>query len=124
MATKKIIKKTPTKTIPTKKAPAKKTSTPSNVKSSVEAKAKTFAKNIEKEAKVIKNEGKVIGSKIGTRRERANTEEKIFMVLWVIAMIRGLSILFKNGRRLFVSMLLIIMGILLVTGFFNKKSNK
>jgi len=39
-------------------------------------------------------------------------------------MIRGLSILFKNGRRLFVSMLLIIMGILLVTGFFNKKSNK
>jgi hypothetical protein len=81
MATKKIIKKTPTKTIPTKKAPAKKTSTPSNVKSSVEAKAKTFAKNIEKEAKVIKNEGKVIGSKIGTRRERANTEEKIFMVL-------------------------------------------
>jgi hypothetical protein len=46
------------------------------------------------------------------------------MVLWVIAMIRGLSILFKNGRRLFVSMLLIIMGILLVTGFFNKKSNK
>jgi len=124
MATKKIIKKTPTKTIPTKKAPAKKTPTPSNVKSSVEAKAKTFAKNIEKEAKVIKNEGKVIGSKIGTRRERANTEEKIFMVLWVIAMIRGLSILFKNGRRLFVSMLLIIMGILLVTGFFNKKSNK
>lgn len=102
---------------PVKKAPAKK----STVKSAVEAKAKTFAKGFEKEAKVFKDESKVIGSKIGTRRERSNTEEKIFMVLGIIALIRGLSILFKNGRRLFVSMLLIIIGILLVTGFFSKK---
>jgi uncharacterized membrane protein HdeD (DUF308 family) len=63
----------------------------------------------------------VIGSKIGNRREKSSTEEKVFMVLGVIALIRGLSILFKNGRRLFISMLLIILGILLVTGFFSKK---
>lgn len=99
---------------PVKKAPVKKSS-------GVEAQAKNFAKNFEKEAKVFKDESKVIGSKIGTRRERSNTEEKIFMVLGVIAIIRGLSILFKNGRRLFISMLLIIIGILLVTGFFSKK---
>ena len=98
---------------PAKKAPAKKVT--------MEAKAKTFAKNVEKEAKVFTEEGKVIGSKIGTRRERSNTEEKIFMVLGIIALVRGLSILLKNGRRLFISMLLIILGILLVTGFFNKK---
>lgn len=87
----------------------------------MEAKAKTFAKNVEKEAKVFTQESKVIGSKIGTRRETSTTEEKIFMILGIIALIRGLSILFKNGRRLFISMLLIILGILLVTGFFSKK---
>lgn len=96
-----------------KKAPAK--------KAPIEAKAKAFAKNVEKEAKVLTQEGKIIGSKIGNRRERSSTEEKAFMVLWAIALIRGLSILFKNGRRLFISMLLIIMGLLLVTGFFTKK---
>jgi len=103
-ATKKVvIKKTPTRKIP------------------IETKAKTFAKNVEKEAKVLTEEGKIIGSKIETRRNSSSTEEKIFMVLGVIALIRGLSILFKNGRRLFISMLLIILGILLVTGFFSKK---
>jgi len=99
---------------PINKTPAKKTS-------AVEIKAKTLAKNFETEAKVIKSESKEIGSKIGGRRERSSTEEKIFMILGGIAIIRGLSILLKNGRRLFISMLLIIMGILLVTGFFNKK---
>jgi len=101
---------------PVKKAAVKKTV------SSVETKVKSFARNVEKEAKDrFGTESKIIGSKIGTRREISNTEEKIFMVLGIIALIRGLSILFKNGRRLFVSMLLIIMGILLVTGFFSKK---
>ena len=81
--TKKVVRKAPAK-----KAPAK--------KSSVEAKAKIFAKSMEKEAKVLTAEGKVIGSKIGTRRERSTSEEKVFMVLGIIALIRGLSILFKN----------------------------
>jgi len=107
MPTKKPVKKV------TRKAPAKKTP--------MEAKAKAFAKSFENEAKVLKDEGKIIGSKIGTRRETSTTEEKVFMVLGIIALIRGLSILFKNGRRLFMSMLLIILGILLVTGFFSKK---
>ncbi len=107
MPAKKTIKKT------IKKATAK--------KATMETKAKSFAKNVEKEAKVLGAEGKVIGSKIGTRRETSSTEEKIFMVLGIIALIRGLSILFKNGRRLFISMLLIVLGILLVTGFFSKK---
>ncbi len=90
-------------------------------KSPMEKKTQEFAKNFEKEAKMIKNEGKIIGSKIGNRREKSSNEEKIFMVLGIIALIRGLSILFKNGRRLFMSMLLIVLWILLVTGFFNKK---
>ncbi len=102
--------------MPTKK-PAKKT--PAK-KSTVEMKAKAFAKNVEKEAKVLTDESKIIGSKIGNRRERSTSEEKIFMILGIIAIVRGLSILFKNGRRLFISMLLIVLGILLVTGFFTK----
>ena len=114
--TKKITKKTPVKKI-IKKASIK--------KETIEDKAKLFAKNVEKEAKVITEEGKVIGNKIWTtvwsRRERSSTEDKIFMVLGVIALIRGLVILLKNGRRLFISILLIVFGILLVTGFFSKK---
>lgn len=101
--TKRVIKRTPPKKI------------------SVEAKAKGFAKNVEKEAKVLTEEGKMLWGKIGNRREISSIEEKVFMVLGVIALIRGLSILLKNGRRLFISILLIILGILLVTGFFSKK---
>lgn len=102
--TKKVVRKTPAKKAVVKKTPMKKVSI-----DVVEAKAKVFAKNVEKEAKVLTAEGKVIGNKIGTRRDTSSMEEKIFMVLGAIALIRGLSILFKNGRRLFISMLLIIL---------------
>lgn len=95
---------------PIKKTPAKKAS-------AVETKAKSFAKNFEKEAKVIKSESKEIGSKIGARREVSTTEEKIFTIIGIILLIFGLYVL----RNMIGGMLLIVMGILFVTGFFLKR---
>ncbi|MCX6823702.1 MAG: hypothetical protein NT085_01050 [candidate division SR1 bacterium] len=85
--------------------------------STVETKAKTFSKNFEKEAKVIKSEGKEFGSKIGTRREVSTTEEKIFTIIGIILLIGGIYYM----REFIGGMLLIVLGILLVTGFFLKR---
>ncbi len=97
------------------KKPIKKTSTTKT--SAVEMKAKSFAKNFEKEAKVIKSESKEIGSKIGARREVSTTEEKIFTIIGIILLIFGLYVL----RNMIGGMLLIVIGILFVTGFFLKR---
>ncbi len=98
----------PTKRKPLRKAPAKK---------SVELKAKAFAKNFEKEARVFKSESKELGSKIGIRREVSNTEEKIFTIIGIILLIFGLYVL----RNMIGGMLLIVIGILFVTGFFIRR---
>ncbi|MFA6256246.1 MAG: hypothetical protein WC606_03610 [Candidatus Absconditabacterales bacterium] len=98
--------------MPTKK-PVKKAS----VKSSVENKAKNFAKNFEKEARVIKSEGKEIGGKIGARREVSTTEEKIFTIIGILLLIFGLYVL----RNMIGGMILIVLGILFVTGFFLRR---
>lgn len=93
---------------PIKKAPAKKW---------VEFKAKAFANNFEKEAKLIKAESKEIWSKIGTRREVSTSEEKIFTIIGIIFLIFGLYVL----RNMIGGMLLIVLGILFVTGFFLRR---
>ena len=50
--------------MPTKKPVKKVVAATKRTVSSAELKAKSFAKDVEKEAKVIKTEGKEIGSKI------------------------------------------------------------
>ena len=97
-----------TKRKPLRKAPARK---------SVEFKAKSFAKNFEKEARVIKTESRELGSKIGTRREVSSTEEKMFTIIGIILLIFGLYVL----RNMIGGMLLIVLGILFVTGFFLRR---
>ena len=97
--------------------PTKKTVKKTPVKSSVEKKAKAFAKSFEKEAKVIKAEGKEFGSKIGTRWEVSTNEEKIFTIIGIILLIFGIYYM----RQFFGGMLLIVIGILFVTGFFIKR---
>ena len=96
---------------PAKKAPIKKTV------SAVEMKAKSFAKDVEKEAKVVAKEGKEIGSKIGNRREVASTEEKIFTIIGIVLLVFGLYTL----RNMIGGMLLIVLGMLFVTGFFLRR---
>lgn len=82
----------------------------------VEQKVKAFAKSVEKEADYVKWESKELGSKIWSRRQVASTEEKIYTVIGVLLLVRGLYVL----RGMIRGMLLIVVGILFVTGFFIK----
>lgn len=102
MPAKKIVKKAAPKA-------AKSTTT-------VEKKVKDFAKSVEKEAVVVRNEGKEIWTKIGSRWDVSTTEEKVFMFLGIILLVRGLYIL----KGMIWGMLLIVLGILFATGFFTK----
>jgi hypothetical protein len=61
----------------------------------MEKKVKAFAKSVEKEAKVVGGEGKQIGTKIGSRREVSSTEEKVYTILGILLLVRGLFVL-KN----------------------------
>lgn len=103
--------------MPTKKPIKKAVTVTKKTVSTVETKAKDFAKNFEKEAKVIKAESKEIGSKIGTRRELSSTEEKMFTIIGIILLILGLYVL----RNMIGGMILIVIGILFVTGFFLRR---
>lgn len=82
----------------------------------VETKVKSFAKSVEKEAKTVQRDSKELGTKIGSRRQVASTEEKIYTVIGVLLLVRWLYVL----RGMIRGMLLIVVGILFVTGFFIK----
>lgn len=104
MATKKQIKKAV--------AATKKTA------STVENKVKSFAKNVEKQAKVrFGEETKEISGKIGTRWEVSSSEEKMFTIIGILLLIVGIYYM----RQFIGGMLLIVIGILFVTGFFLKR---
>ncbi len=100
--------------------PAKKSAKRSKV-ATMEKKVKSFAKDFEKEAKVMKSEWKELGSKIWSRWEVSSAEEKTFTIIGIVLMVRWLYILFSRGRWLFISILLVVLGILFVTGFFSRK---
>lgn len=104
--------------MPTKKPVKKVVTATKKTVSNVETKAKNFAKNVEKEAKeLFGDETKEIGSKIWNRREVSNNEEKIFTILGILLLIFGLYVL----RNMIGGMLLIVLGMLFVTGFFLRK---
>lgn len=95
-----------------KKKPVKKTTST--------VKVNEIKKAVKKEAKVIGKEGQVIWAKLGTRWENSSTEEKIYTILGILLLIWGLYVL----KSLIGGMLLIVVGILFVTGFFMKKGGK
>ena len=103
--------------MPIKKPAKKRGFTTKKTVSAVESKAKSFAKDFEKEARVIKSEGREIGSKIWTRWEVSTTEEKIFTIIGIILLIVGIYYM----RQFIGGMLLIVIGILCVTGFFLRR---
>ncbi len=104
------VKKTATKKTPTKKVVAKKTD--------FEKKIDEVKKTTTQTAKKVEVESKKIVSKAWNWWNRATDEEKIYMVLWVIFLIIWLYVL----RSIVGGLLLIILWILFVTGFFvNKK---
>jgi len=95
-----------------KKTPVKKVAT--------SAKVSAFKNVVKTEAKVIGKEGKDLGHKVGTRWETSSTEEKVYTILGILLLIMGLYVL----RQLIGGMILIVIGILFVTGFFMKKRSK
>lgn len=103
--------------MPAAKKPAAKKATVKSTVSKVEKKVKNIETQFETEAKEIKKESKERGNKISARRHTSSTEEKIYMILWIILLIRGLVELSQFLRGL----ILIIFWILFVTGFFVSK---
>jgi hypothetical protein len=89
------------------------------VKKAAPSKVNEFKKVVKAEAKVISKEGKDLGHKVGTRRETSSTEEKVYTILGILLLIFGLYFL----KQVIGGMILIVIGILFVTGFFirNKK---
>lgn len=65
----------------------------------------------------VGEKGKEVAWELWWRWEKSNTEEKVCKIVWVILII--LWFLFKSIRALLLPLLLIVIGILLVTGFFN-----
>ena len=107
-------KKTPEKKVaPAKKAPAKK----STVTVEVEKKLDEAKKQIHEEAKFVQEESKELASGITKWWAHSSTEEKIYTILGIFALIWGLYVL----RSMVGGLLLIIIGILFVTGYFVKK---
>lgn len=82
----------------------------------VETKVKSFAKSVEKEADYVKGESKELGNKIWSRRQVASTEEKIYTIIGIVLLIWGVYSL----KQLVRGGILIVVGLLFVTGFFIK----
>lgn len=110
-------KKTTKKTTASKKPVAAKKPTTKKVVKATDKKFDEVKKQFEEEAKFVKDEGKVIASGIGRWWENSSPEEKIYTILGIVALIWGLYVL----RGMIWGLLLIIIGILFVTGYFVKK---
>ena len=105
----------PAKKTTTKKAVAKKTiaKTPitKTVLKTAEKKFDEVKKQFKEETKFVQEEGKTIISGIGKWWDKSSTEEKIYTILGIIALIWGLYVL----KSMIWGLLLIIIGILFVT---------
>lgn len=103
--------------MPAAKKPAAKKATVKSTVSKVEKKVKQIESQFEEEAKEIKKESKERGNKISARRHTSSTEEKVYMILGIILLVRGLV----EMSQFILGLVLIIFWILFVTGFFVSK---
>ena len=113
-------KKTPEKkAAPEKKIPAEKKveQKAAAVAAEVEKKLDEAKKQIHEEVKFVHEESKDIATGVTKWWAHSSTEEKIYTILGIFALIWGLYVL----RSMVGGLLLIIIGILFVTGYFVKK---
>lgn len=68
-------------------------------------------------------ESKKVAWKVWTRWKKSTNEEKICMCLWVLLILIWLFA-FDSVRKLIIPLIMVILWVLLVTGFFNKSSKK
>jgi hypothetical protein len=110
----------PTKT--TKKPAAKAVAKNATVKiekavDQVEKKLDEAKKQIHVEAKFVQEESKELATGVAKWWNHSSSEEKIYTILGIFALIWGLYVL----RSMVGGLILIIVGILFVTGYFVKK---
>ena len=88
-----------------------------DVEVKVEKKVQEVKKQVADEVEFVKGESKELASGIGRWWESASGEEKAYTILGIIALLLGLYVL----RNMIGGLILIIIGILFVTGYFVKK---
>lgn len=114
MPTKKAVAKPAVKAVakkPVAKVAAKKTV------AQVEKKLDEAKKQIHQEAKFVQEESKELATGVSKWWNHSSSEEKIYTILGIFALIWGLYVL----RSMVGGLILIIVGILFVTGYFVKK---
>ena len=89
-----------------------------NEQSSFEKKFWEAKESMRETAGKVWAEWKRVAGKIGNRWDRSSTEEKVCMILWIILLVIWVFG-FESVRSLIIPLILIILGILLVTGFFS-----
>ena len=89
-----------------------------NDQSSFEKKLGEAKESMRETAGKVWAEWKRVAGKIGNRWDRSSTEEKVCMILWIILLVVWVFG-FESVRSLIFPLILIIIGLLLVTGFFS-----
>lgn len=89
-------------------------------KTDFEKKINTVKSTVNKEAKEFEKEGKNALNRLEKRRYNTPSNERISVIAGIIVLIIGLYQL----RQFVVWLIIIILGILLVTGFFTKSHPK
>jgi hypothetical protein len=75
-------------------------------------------KTMQTEAKFVEKESKEIATWIGRRRKVSSAEEKVYTIVWIILLLLWLYVL----RQMLGGMILLVIWILFVTGFFHRKN--
>lgn len=70
----------------------------------------------------VGEKSKEVAWEIWWRWQNSDTAEKVCKIAWIVLIV--LWLLFRSIRALILPLILIVLGILLVTGFFNSKSSK
>lgn len=97
--------------------PEKKEVKKTAAKTDFEKKVNEAKKATVETAEKVGEESKKVAWKIWYRRENSTTEDKICRILWLILLIIGLIVLWD----IVFGLILILLWVALVTGFFTKK---
>ena len=94
------------------------TKKPAPKKANLDKKFQTVKKTMQTEAKFVEKESKEIATWIGRRRKVSSAEEKVYTIVWIILLLLWLYVL----RQMLGGMILLVIWILFVTGFFHRKN--
>ncbi|MFZ2150820.1 MAG: hypothetical protein WAZ12_04145 [Candidatus Absconditicoccaceae bacterium] len=94
------------------------TKKPAPKKATFDKKFQTVKKTVQTEAKFVEKESKEIATGVGRRWKVSSSEEKIYTIVGIILLLLGLYVL----RNMLGGMILLVIGILFVTGFFHRKN--